>query len=397
MTDEALIYLDGFATMPLSNEARDAMIDAWQYPANAGSPHRLGERAASIIANARASIADLIGAAASEIIFTSGATEADNLIVTGLGEWALAGNSPRRCIVVSAVEHKAVLEPVRKLEHRGFSVIFAPVDRQGVVDLEALAGLVDEQTLLVSLMLANNETGAIQPVAEAAQIARRSGSFIHVDAAQAAGKIAIDVLDLDLDYLSLSAHKMYGPPGIGACFVSAMAPRPVPLFFGGGQQGGSRPGTEPTALIAGFGAAAKAAACMIDDAGRVDALATRFVRQLESFQLAPMVLTGDKPVLPGSRCLMLSGVDCEELVSIVSSSVCISTGSSCTSGQLISSHVLKAMSISDEQCRNVFRIYINKYLMMADIDRAADEIAAAAIKLKSRTGRNRQWDDTPAA
>ena len=155
------IYLDGFSTTPLGPEARDAMLDAWARPGNAGSPHLLGEQAAAIVSKARASVSRLIGCFPAEIVFTSGATESNNLAITGLSKWALAGNSPRRRIVVSAIEHKAVLEPAQTLREEGFEISIAPVDARGVVDLAVLSSLIDEETLLVSVMAANNETGVI--------------------------------------------------------------------------------------------------------------------------------------------------------------------------------------------------------------------------------------------
>ncbi len=253
------IYLDGFATLPLAPEARSAILSVWEQPGNAGSPNAAGERAASIIANGRAEVAALIGAAPGEIIFTSGATEANNLALLGVAQSVAMRDPSRKRIIVTAVEHKAVLEPARMLAEQGFSVSVAPVDKDGRLDLVAFNRLLGNDVMIASVMLVNNETGVIQPVAEAAALVHAVGGLMHSDAAQAAGKIAIDVLDLDIDYLSLSAHKCYGPMGVGALYVGAHAPKPAPLTHGGGQQDAIRPGTEPVALIAGFGAAAKVA------------------------------------------------------------------------------------------------------------------------------------------
>jgi cysteine desulfurase len=363
---DGAIYLDGFATLPLAPEARDAMLEAWKTPGNASSPHEAGERAWHIVETARGEVAALIGACASEIVFTSGATEADNLALLGV---ARAEPRPgRKRIVVSAVEHKAVLEPAQVLAGEGFDIAVAPVDGHGRLDLEAFGRLVDDRTLLVSVMAVNNETGVVQPVAEAASIARAAGALFHSDAAQAAGKIALDVEALDVDYLSLSAHKCYGPMGVGALYVSAAAPSPRPLQYGGGHQGGQRPGTEPVALVAGFGAAARVAR--------------------EQLRFSPV--TGQWPVVPGSLAISLEGVDAESLCMMLARQVQLSTGSACTSGQLRTSHVLEAMGFSEEKARTVMRAFCHRYVDRDQITMAAEQIVAAAQRSALATGGLRQ-------
>lgn len=373
------IYLDGFATLPVAPEARAAMLAAWETPGNAASPHRAGEQAARLVEAARAEVAALIGAAPGEIVFTSGATEANNIAIIGTARALSPSASERRRIVVSAVEHKAVLEPAAALAASGLEIAVAPVDSAGRLDLSGLEALLDQDVLLVSVMAANNETGVVQPVVEAASFAHRVGALIHCDAAQAAGKIPIDVAELDVDYLSLSGHKLYGPMGIGALYLSAAAPVPVALQSGGGQERGLRPGTQPVPLIAGFGAAAAVARKRLaGDAARGAAQAERLAAGLAERQLRLRCITGDHQVLPGSLALSLDGVVAEDLCLSLSGSVQLSTGSACTSGQLRTSHVLEAMGFSEIEARSVVRLFCHRYLDAADIDYAVAQIVRTA-------------------
>jgi cysteine desulfurase len=381
------IYLDGFATLPLAPEAREAMISVWEHPGNAGSPNASGERAAHIVAIGRSQVGALIGAAPGEIVFTSGATEANNLALIGGARAARERMPDRKRILVSAIEHRAVLEPARMLEAEGFQVSVVPVDGQGRLDLHALAQHIDENLLLASIMLVNNETGIIQPIVQAAGLVHAAGGLFHTDAAQAAGKIAIDVFELDIDYLSLSAHKCYGPMGVGALYVAAHAPNPLPLVHGGGQQGSIRPGTEPVALIAGFGAAAKVARerltiDQIHGAELRDALLDAFAtRQL---RFTPVGNTGNS--VAGGVALELPGVDADRLCATIARSVSLSTGSACTSGQIRSSHVLEAIGLSDNQANSVVRIYCHRYQDLSDVRAAAEHIVTAANRCRLAAG-----------
>ncbi|MDY0969080.1 cysteine desulfurase family protein [Sphingomonas sp. CFBP9021] len=375
------VYLDGFATTPLAPEARDAMIVASSHPGNAGSPHYAGARASAILDQARHDVAALIGANASEIVFTSGATEADNLAVRGIAMRALKSGNSRRKIIVSAIEHKAVLEAAESLRTAGFSVRHAPVNAEGIVDIDVIEGMIDAETLLVSIMLANNETGALQPVGEVAAIAHRSGALLHCDAAQAVGKIPVDVDELDVDYMSISAHKMYGPMGVGALYVASGAPKPVPLSFGGGQESSIRPGTEPTYLLAGFGAAARLAEKRLqEDMTHSRELADAFRSGLVAEGLSFDPTTGDMAVLPGTVSIVVHGAEGDGLVSSLSPFASVSTGSACTSGQVMPSHVLIAMGFSQVVANSVVRLYFGRYNTTADVLTIAPAFAKAAFR-----------------
>lgn len=371
----APIYLDGLSTTSLAPEARDAMLEAWSQPGNPGSPHVAGERAAALLEKARTQVAALIGAAPSELVFTSGATEANNLAIGGVARAALAGLSERRHIVISAIEHKAVTAPAMHLRGTGFTVDVAPVTRTGALDLAALAGIIRDDTLIVAVMAANNETGVVQPVAAAAELAHQRGALIHCDAAQAVGKIPIDVIELDVDYLSVSSHKMYGPMGIGALYVSSTAPRPRPIMLGGGQEAGMRSGTEPVPLASGFGvAAAMAIVQLADDAHRAEALLARFLDEMSSRQVRFSLNSENEKRVPGAASLCLHGVDAQSLAQALASEVMVSTSSACTDGQITTSHVLSAMGLDADASASTLRIFFDRYT-----DEDAPSTAAQAI------------------
>lgn len=389
MTDP--IYLDGFSTLPLAPEAQTAMVSAWSKPGNAGSPNAAGERAARIVADGRAAVATLIGAAPDEIIFTSGATEANNLALLGAAR-AIAREVPqRRRILLSAIEHKAVIEPVRQLEAEGFVTTIVPVTQSGVIDLAALRALAGNDIALGSVMLVNNELGTIQPVAQAAQIIHEAGGLVHCDAAQAAGKIPIDVIDLDVDYLSLSAHKCYGPMGIGALYVSAAATRPDAQLFGGHQQGGLRSGTEPVPLIAGFGAAARLAEANLQtDADHGNGLLGMLLDEMRRAQLRFSIVSGDAERIAGGAAIAISDADGDILSALLARTVAISTGSACTSGQIRTSHVLEAIGFSEKKARSVIRLFCNRYTGEQEIRTAAEQIVEAVHRCGLATGDVRQ-------
>lgn len=369
------VYLDGHATMPLAADAAAAMAPWWSLrAANAHSPHRRGQEAAQAVEHARHEVASLVGASPSEIFFTSGATESNNLALLGTAAAARASGDPRSRIIVSAIEHKSVLGCANELSRRGFSVSIAKVDSEGLLDLAALEQLMSEDTLLVSVMAANNEIGTVQPLEQVVAIAHAAGAAVHIDAAQAAGKIPLDLEEAD--YASLSSHKLCGPPGIGALFVSAAAPyKPRPLFVGGNQESSLRPGTLPVPLIVGFGAAASlSAANLVKNGDHQRRLAARFLSALDS-RGVPYRLNGSATQrLPGSLNIQLPGADAASLIAQLSDRVCFAEGSACTTGEITPSHVLTAIGLRNEEAAASLRIYCGSCNTEPEIDFAAEAL-----------------------
>jgi cysteine desulfurase len=288
--------------------------------------------------------------------------------------------------VVSQIEHKSVLGAAYALERHGFSITELPVTAQGVIDLQMASEAISDDTLIVSTMAANNEIGSVQPVEEINEIAHARGAICHIDAAQFAGKLPFDVGSFDL--VSLSSHKLYGPMGIGALFVSGSIPyRPHALLYGGDQEGGLRPGTLPTPLVVGFGAAAKIAAGQLDvDARHSAALASRFEAELTERQVrfSRQGIEGHR--LPGSVSLTFEDVGASELIAAVSSQISISDGSACQSGQIMPSHVLRAIGLPRSLAKSTIRLYFGRYNAESDAVRAAEAISAAVAKLRVATG-----------
>lgn len=329
------------------------------------------------IERARSYVADLVNVDASEIVFTSGATEANAIAILGIARAARSMGDRRRRIVISAIEHKSVLECANRLSKEGFEIIKAPVDDRGVINLEALSSLVDDTTLLVSIMAANNEVGVIQPLSAIAEITRSADAMLHVDASQQAGKMPIDLTMCD--FASLSAHKMYGPGGVGALFISsAAAVRPEPLFGGGGQENGIRPGTLPVPLIVGFGAAAyMASERLSEDADHARRLAAMLESLLRERQLNFTINGLGADRLPGSLSLQFNGCEAASLIARLSPLVSIAEGSACTSGQITPSHVLTAMGRTAKSASETVRIFCGRYNTDEEIRLAADAIATA--------------------
>jgi cysteine desulfurase len=370
MSAVAPIYLDHAATTPLCEAARAAMLPWLGPPANPHSAHRHGRLAHAAIETARAEVAALAGAAApAEIAFTSGATEANNWAILGA---LTAPGQTRRRIVTVATEHSAVLESCRHLATLGAELVELGVDARGLIRLDEAAAAITPDTALVSIMLVNNETGVIQPVAEVAQMARAAGALMHCDAAQAAGKLPVDAAALGVDLLSLSAHKLYGPAGIGALWR-----RPgvclAPLLHGGGQEAG-RSGTLPVALIAGFGAAARAArAEMGGDAARLAQLGERLRAALPAHRLNG----AGAPRWPGILSLSFDVPDGNRLLGEVTRRVSLSSGAACAAAKGRDSHVLAAMGLDRNRARATLRIGLGRFTTEAEVDEAAAVIAGA--------------------
>jgi cysteine desulfurase len=375
------IYLDGHSTTPLAPEAMEAMAPWWHAQVgNPHSPHLSGMLASQAVENARSELASLIGSDPQELVFTSGATEANNIAIRGAALAALEGRIGRRDIVVSAIEHKSVLSSASSLRSAGFRVIQAPVDVNGVVDVQELERLVGAETLLVSVMAVNNEVGSIQPLGDVVRIARAAGALVHVDAAQGLGKLPLHCADFDL--VSLSSHKMYGPMGIGALFISSAAQlRPLPVLFGGGQEGGIRPGTVPTPLVVGFGAAAKVSRKQLAaDAAHADALSALFLEELRSRQVQFLENVPGPQRVPGSLSLRFPGNDAMSIIARAGDRIAISEGSACTSGQITASHVLLAMGFTHPEAAETVRLYFSRY----NTDTDATDAAAVLSQIVGR-------------
>jgi cysteine desulfurase len=364
-----MIYLDHHATTPLDPRVLAAMLPYLrEHFGNPGSPHAFGRVAEAAVERARAQIAGLVGAQPSEIVFTSGATESNNLALRGVAAFYRDLGDH---LVTTAIEHKAVLETTDDLEAGGLRVTRVPVDDQGVVDPEAIADVIEPGTLLVSVMLANNEIGTVQPLAEIGRITRARGVLLHTDAVQGLGKVPFDVEAMGVDLASISAHKMHGPKGIGALYVRQQRPRVrlVPELTGGGQEGGRRPGTLNVPGVVGLGAAAELARQeRAAEALRVGALRDRLLGALGS----RVHVNGSLPHrLPGNLSVCFPGSDGRALVEALDArGVACSTGSACSRG-VEPSHVLLALGHTADEARSAVRFGLGRWTTAAEVDQAA--------------------------
>jgi cysteine desulfurase len=377
------IYLDHNATTPLDPEVLEAMLPVLREGfGNASSLHWFGQRARAAVDEARGEVAALIGAAPAEVVFTGGGTEADNLALRGV---AAAARAPRRKVFYSAVEHHAIVHTARALAEEGVPVQPLRVDGDGRLDLDELRARVDDQTALVAVMLANNETGLIQPVAEVVQICHERGALVHCDAVQAVGKIPVDVRALGVDLLALSAHKIYGPQGVGALYVRRGS-RLKPLLRGGAQERNRRAGTENVAGIVGLGrAAALAGRRQATEGPRLAALRDRLESRLLGIPGAQS--NGRGPRVPNTLNVSFERTEAESLLLALDlEGLAVSTGAACAAGAMEPSHVLRAMGLSLERVQGSVRLSLGRSNTEAQVDRAAD-LMAAAVERQRATAR----------
>ena len=362
------IYLDWNATTPLRPEAKAAMAHAWESGGNPSSVHAEGREARRLVEDARAAVAASVGAETQNVIFTSGGTEANSLALTP-GVRRGKGPAMER-LLVSAIEHASVLAGGRFATE---AIRTIGVSREGIVDLDRLRALLDGPPALVSIMLANNETGAIQPVAEASEIVHGADGLLHVDAIQALGKIPFDLASTGADLLSLSAHKIGGPKGVGALVLAEGVEGLAPLLRGGGQEKGRRAGTEDVAGIAGFGAAAKAALAGRErDASRVEGLRGRLETGLTQTPGA-VLFAGEVRRLPNTVLFAIPGMRAETaVIGFDLAGIAVSSGSACSSGKVQPSHVVEAMGFGPELAQGAVRLSLGWSTAEADIDSALE-------------------------
>jgi cysteine desulfurase len=381
----SFVYLDFHATTPVDPRALDAMLPYFsqQFGNPASRQHAYGWKALDAVDHARSQIAQLVGASAGEIVFTSGATESNNLAIKGAAE---ACRERGTHIVTVATEHKSVLDSCRRLEKAGFTVTWLPVRADGLLDLDRLQSALTDRTILVTVMAANNEIGVLQPIAEIAEIVHARGALLHSDAAQAAGKVPIDVKTSGVDLLALTGHKMYGPKGAGALYVRRQKPR-LPLacqIDGGGHENGLRSGTLNVPAIVGFGRAAEI--CreeMPAESRRLAALRDRLLAGLQASLDGVRVNGSLERRLPHNLHVSFEGVDGEALLMALGD-LAVSTGSACSSGSQAPSHVLQAIGAIGTDASASIRFGLGRPTIDADIDFAIDRVTTVVRSLRNR-------------
>ena len=382
MTIKLPIYLDYQSTTPMDPRVVEVMIDCMKN--DYGNPHSrthsLGWKAEEMVEIARKNVADLIGADSKEIFFTSGATESNNIAIKGVAHFY--GATGKNHVVTIATEHKCVINSVRDLEQEGFSVTFLQVQQNGLVDLKQLETAITDKTCLVSIMTVNNEIGVIQPLAEIGALCRKKGAFFHTDAAQAFGKIPLDVNAMNIDLMSISGHKIYGPKGIGAIYLRRKPRvRIKPIFSGGGQERGIRAGTLPTPLVVGLGKASEIAKNeMQKDHDHIKKLSDKLFDGVT--KLTHVYLNGDlQQRYIGNLNFSFAGIEGESMIMAIKD-LAVSSGSACTSSSLEPSYVLHALGVSDELAHTSIRFGIGRFTTEEEVDYAINLIASKVDKLR---------------
>ena len=375
-----LLYLDHNATTPIDPEVRSSMLPWLENEfGNPSSVYSLGRRASAALAKAREQVASLVGALPSEIIFNSCGTEATNSAILS----ALAIDPDKRHIITSAVEHSATIKLCEYLATRGYEITWLPVDKDGLLDPDKLETSITSETAIVSLLWANNETGVLFPVEEIASITTRKKVPLHLDAVQAAGKVPINLEELGVQYVSLSAHKLYAPKGVGALYVNRRA-RYTPLLRGS-QEESKRGGTQNVASIVAFGKAAELAQShLLTAAQRIAKLRDRFEETILSTVDGARRNGTDEPRLPNTRNLTFAGIDAETaLLLFDQEGLCCSAGSACSSGSINPSHVLTAMGVSRDEARASLRFSLGRTTTDSEVDRALEIIPRIIAKLRA--------------
>ena len=376
-----MIYFDNNATTQVDPEVLQQMLPFLQDQyGNPSSVYSFGKRAAKAVNIAREQIADLLRCEPSEIVFTSCGTESDNSAIQS----ALLIDPDRKHVVTSRVEHSAVVKHAEALARRGYEVTWLDVDSEGLIDLDELERAIRDDTAIVSLMWANNETGVLFPIEEAAEICRSKETVFHTDAVQAIGKIDIDLRRIPINFLSLSGHKLHAPKGVGALYINRKT-RFNPYIIGGGQENKKRGGTENTASIVGLGKAAEiASAALRDENTRVKALRDRFEQGVLGAVPSVQVNGHRSRRLPNTSNLAIEGIDSEGMLMLLDQKgLCCSAGSACTAGSLEPSHVLRAMGYSTDRARGSLRFSFGRFNSEAEIDQALRIIPNAVEKLRS--------------
>ena len=377
------IYLDYQATTPMDPRVLEVMMPYFTHKfGNPGSrSHAYGWEAEEAVEKARGQIAKLIEADEKEVIYTSGATESNNLAIRGVAEFY---KDRKNHIITTVTEHKCVLDTCRHLEQQGFEVTYLPVQQNGLLDLDVLRAAITDKTVLVSVMAVNNEIGVIQPLAEIGKICREHKVFFHTDAAQAAGKIPLDVEAMNIDLMSISGHKIYGPKGIGALYVRRKPRvRLVAMIHGGGQERGFRSGTLPTPLCVGLGEACEIAMKeMGAESKRLAGLQERMLKGLRA-KLTDIVVNGDlERRIPGNLNISFAYVEGESLMMGIKG-LSVSSGSACTSASLEPSYVLRALGVEEEMAHTSLRIGLGRFTTEHEVDTAVDELVRHVTKLRA--------------